>query len=83
MCTGFRNAGLLAKMAATLDDVSGGRLILGIGCGWHDPEYEAFGYPTDHKVSRFEEALAVIVGADPRGTRRPRRPVRHRPATPS
>ncbi len=62
MCTGFRNAGLLAKMAATLDDLSGGRLILGIGCGWHDPEYEAFGYPTDHKVSRFEEALAVIVG---------------------
>jgi alkanesulfonate monooxygenase SsuD/methylene tetrahydromethanopterin reductase-like flavin-dependent oxidoreductase (luciferase family) len=62
MCTGFRNAGLLAKMAATLDDVSGGRLILGIGSGWHDPEYEAFGYPTDHKVSRFEEALAVIVG---------------------
>jgi alkanesulfonate monooxygenase SsuD/methylene tetrahydromethanopterin reductase-like flavin-dependent oxidoreductase (luciferase family) len=62
MCTGFRNAGLLAKMAATLDDVSGGRLILGIGSGWHDPEYEAFGYPTDHKVSRFEEALAIIVG---------------------
>ena len=62
MCTGFRNAALLAKMAATLDDVSGGRLILGIGSGWHDPEFDAFGYPKDHKVSRFEEALAVIVG---------------------
>jgi alkanesulfonate monooxygenase SsuD/methylene tetrahydromethanopterin reductase-like flavin-dependent oxidoreductase (luciferase family) len=62
MCTSFRNPALLAKMAATLDDVSGGRLILGIGCGWHDPEYEAFGYPTDHKVSRFEESLAVITG---------------------
>jgi alkanesulfonate monooxygenase SsuD/methylene tetrahydromethanopterin reductase-like flavin-dependent oxidoreductase (luciferase family) len=60
MCTGFRNAALLAKMAATLDHVSGGRLILGIGSGWHDPEFEAFGYPTDHKVSRFEEALTVI-----------------------
>lgn len=60
MCTGFRNAALLAKMAATLDHVSGGRLILGIGSGWHDPEYEAFGYPTDHKVGRFGEALAVI-----------------------
>ena len=62
MCTGFRNPALLAKMAATLDHISGGRLILGIGCGWHDPEYEAFGYPTDHKVSRFEESLAVITG---------------------
>jgi alkanesulfonate monooxygenase SsuD/methylene tetrahydromethanopterin reductase-like flavin-dependent oxidoreductase (luciferase family) len=62
MCTGFRNAALLAKMAATLDHVSGGRLILGVGAGWHDPEYEAFGYPTDHKVSRFEESLAIITG---------------------
>jgi alkanesulfonate monooxygenase SsuD/methylene tetrahydromethanopterin reductase-like flavin-dependent oxidoreductase (luciferase family) len=62
LCTGFRNPALLAKMAATLDHVSGGRLILGLGCGWHDPEFEAFGYPTDHKVGRFEEALAVIHG---------------------
>lgn len=62
MCTSFRNPALLAKMAATLDHVSEGRLILGVGCGWHDPEYEAFGYPTDHKVGRFEEALAVIHG---------------------
>jgi alkanesulfonate monooxygenase SsuD/methylene tetrahydromethanopterin reductase-like flavin-dependent oxidoreductase (luciferase family) len=62
MCTSFRNPALLAKMAATLDHISSGRLILGVGCGWHDPEYEAFGYPTDHKVGRFEEALAVITG---------------------
>jgi alkanesulfonate monooxygenase SsuD/methylene tetrahydromethanopterin reductase-like flavin-dependent oxidoreductase (luciferase family) len=60
MCTGFRNAALLAKMAATLDHISEGRLILGLGAGWHDPEYDAFGYPKDHKVSRFEESLAVI-----------------------
>ena len=61
MCTGFRNAALLAKMAATLDHVSGGRLTLGVGAGWHDPEYDAFGYPPDRKVSRFAEALEVIV----------------------
>ena len=59
MCSSFRNPGLLAKMAATLDDLSDGRLILGLGAGWHDPEYEAFGYPTDRKVSRFEEDLEV------------------------
>lgn len=62
MCTAFRNPALLAKMAATLDHLSDGRVILGIGCGWHDPEYDAFGYPTDHKVGRFEEALTVIRG---------------------
>lgn len=60
MCTAFRNPALLAKMAATLDHISDNRLILGVGCGWHDPEYEAFGYPTDHKVGRFEEALTII-----------------------
>src|SRR5436190_2827993 len=61
MCTGFRNPALLAKMAATLDEVSGGRLILGLGCGSHPPEYAAFGYPYDHRVSRFEEALGILV----------------------
>ena len=62
MCTGFRNAALLAKMAAALDHLSGGRLILGIGAGWYEPEYDAFGYPFDHRVGRFEESLAVITG---------------------
>ena len=61
LATSFRPPGLLAKMAATADDVSGGRLILGLGCGWHEPEYEAFGYPFDHRVGRFEEALRIIV----------------------
>jgi alkanesulfonate monooxygenase SsuD/methylene tetrahydromethanopterin reductase-like flavin-dependent oxidoreductase (luciferase family) len=60
MCTAFRNPALLAKMAGTLDHISGGRLILGLGCGWHDPEFDAFGYPLDHRVGRFEEALSVI-----------------------
>jgi alkanesulfonate monooxygenase SsuD/methylene tetrahydromethanopterin reductase-like flavin-dependent oxidoreductase (luciferase family) len=57
----LRNPGLLAKIAATVDEVSGGRLILGIGAGWHDPELEAFGYPTDNRIGRFEEALAVLL----------------------
>lgn len=60
LCTSFRNPGLTAKMAVTADEVSGGRLILGIGAGWHDPEYEAFGYATDRRVDRFEESLQVI-----------------------
>jgi len=57
----FRNPALTAKMAAELDEVSGGRLILGLGCGWHEPEFDAFGYPFDHRVSRFDEALQVVV----------------------
>jgi probable F420-dependent oxidoreductase len=60
LCSGFRNPGMVAKMAATADEVSGGRLILGMGAGWHDPEYRAFGYPTEHRVDRFEESLRVI-----------------------
>src|SRR5439155_15071037 len=61
LCSSFRSPGLVANMAATLDMVSGGRLILGVGAGWHDPEYEAFGYPTDHKVGRFEEWLEIVI----------------------
>jgi alkanesulfonate monooxygenase SsuD/methylene tetrahydromethanopterin reductase-like flavin-dependent oxidoreductase (luciferase family) len=60
MCVSFRNPALLAKMAVTADDVCGGRLVLGLGAGWYDPEYEAFGYATDHRVERFEEALRII-----------------------
>jgi probable F420-dependent oxidoreductase len=59
-CNSFRNPALLAKMAITLDEVSQGRLILGVGAGWNKPEYEAFGFPFDHRVSRFEEALQII-----------------------
>lgn len=59
-CNSFRNPALLAKMAITLDEVSQGRLILGLGAGWNKPEYEAFGWPFDHRVSRFEEALQII-----------------------
>ncbi|MEO7000517.1 MAG: LLM class flavin-dependent oxidoreductase [Ktedonobacterales bacterium] len=59
--TSFRNPALLAKMADSLDEVSDGRFVLGIGAGWHKPEYDAFGYPFDHLASRFEEAVQVIV----------------------
>lgn len=61
-CTSFRNPALLAKIADTVDEVAGGRLVLGLGAGWHEPEYLAFGYPFDHRVSRFAEAIAIIHG---------------------
>jgi alkanesulfonate monooxygenase SsuD/methylene tetrahydromethanopterin reductase-like flavin-dependent oxidoreductase (luciferase family) len=60
-CNSFREPALLAKMADTLDDVSGGRLLLGLGAGWHEPEYTAFGFPFDHLAGRFEESLKIIV----------------------
>ncbi len=60
LCTAFRNPAVLAKMADTLDEVSNGRLILGLGAGWHDPEFEAFGLANDRLASRFEEALSII-----------------------
>jgi alkanesulfonate monooxygenase SsuD/methylene tetrahydromethanopterin reductase-like flavin-dependent oxidoreductase (luciferase family) len=58
--TSFHNPAMLAKKAATLDEISGGRLILGLGAGWNEAEYLAYGYPFDHRVSRFEEAFTVI-----------------------
>jgi alkanesulfonate monooxygenase SsuD/methylene tetrahydromethanopterin reductase-like flavin-dependent oxidoreductase (luciferase family) len=58
----FRNPSLLAKMADTVEEISGGRLILGVGAGWNEAEYIAFGYPFDHRVDRFAEALAIISG---------------------
>jgi probable F420-dependent oxidoreductase len=60
LCTPFRHPALVAKMASTLDEVSGGRLILGLGAGWHQPEFDAFGAPFDHRAGRFEEALHII-----------------------
>jgi probable F420-dependent oxidoreductase len=68
LCVPFRNPALTAKMATTLDEVSRGRLILGLGCGWHEPEFDAFGYEFDHRVSQFAEALEVIVPMLRQGT---------------
>jgi probable F420-dependent oxidoreductase len=59
---GFRNPALLAKMADTVDEISGGRLILGVGAGYHKFEFDAFGYPFDYKYSRFEEAIQIVHG---------------------
>ena len=58
--TSFHNPAMLAKKAATLDEISGGRLILGLGAGWNRAEYEAYGFPFDHRVSRFEEAFTIL-----------------------
>jgi alkanesulfonate monooxygenase SsuD/methylene tetrahydromethanopterin reductase-like flavin-dependent oxidoreductase (luciferase family) len=58
--TSFRNPALFAKMVDSVEDISGGRIILGIGAGWHEDEYRAFGFPFDHRVARFEEAFTII-----------------------
>ena len=58
--TSFRNPALLAKMADAVDEISGGRLILGLGAGWLESEYRAMGLPFDHRISRFEEAIQII-----------------------
>jgi alkanesulfonate monooxygenase SsuD/methylene tetrahydromethanopterin reductase-like flavin-dependent oxidoreductase (luciferase family) len=59
--TSFHAPAMLAKQAATVDAISQGRLIVALGAGWNRREYDAFGFPYDHRVSRFEEALAIIV----------------------
>lgn len=56
----FHAPAMLAKMAATVDEVSGGRLVLGIGAGWNRAEFEAFGFPFDHRVDRFAEAFEIV-----------------------
>ncbi len=58
--TAFHAPAMLAKMAATVDGISGGRLVLGLGAGWNEREYAAFGFPFDERVTRFEEAFTVI-----------------------
>jgi alkanesulfonate monooxygenase SsuD/methylene tetrahydromethanopterin reductase-like flavin-dependent oxidoreductase (luciferase family) len=59
-CTNFHNPALLAKQAVTIDELSGGRLVLGLGAGWNETEFLAYGYPFDHRIDRFEEAFTII-----------------------
>lgn len=58
--TAFHAPAMLAKMAATVDEISGGRLILGLGAGWNETEFAAFGFPFDRRISRFEEAFTIV-----------------------
>ena len=58
--TSFHSPAMLAKKAATVDEISNGRFILGLGAGWNRTEYDAFGFPFDHRASRFEEAFTII-----------------------
>jgi alkanesulfonate monooxygenase SsuD/methylene tetrahydromethanopterin reductase-like flavin-dependent oxidoreductase (luciferase family) len=57
---GFYNPAVLAKKAATVDEISGGRLILGLGAGWNGVEFRGYGVPFDHRISRFEEAFTIV-----------------------
>lgn len=60
ICNSFRHPGQLGREALALADVTGGRFVLGLGAGWYQPEYDAFGIPSDHRVGRLAETLAVL-----------------------
>jgi alkanesulfonate monooxygenase SsuD/methylene tetrahydromethanopterin reductase-like flavin-dependent oxidoreductase (luciferase family) len=57
---GFYTPAVLAKKAATVDEISSGRLILGLGAGWNEVEFRGYGVPFDHRISRFREAFTII-----------------------
>jgi alkanesulfonate monooxygenase SsuD/methylene tetrahydromethanopterin reductase-like flavin-dependent oxidoreductase (luciferase family) len=91
--TSFHNPAMIAAKANAVDEISGGRLILGLGAGWNETEYRAYSFPFDHRVSRFEEAFTIIRSllrdgrADVRGeyhavTDLPLLPPPHRPGGP-
>ena len=59
-CTAFRRAGVLARTAAAVDELSSGRLVVGLDAGWNETEFRAFGIPFDHRIARFKEAFEII-----------------------
>jgi probable F420-dependent oxidoreductase len=59
-CLGFHDPAVLAKMAATVDEIAGGRLVVGVGAGWNQTEFDAFGIPYDRRASRFEEGFDIV-----------------------
>jgi probable F420-dependent oxidoreductase len=59
-CLNFHNPAVLAKMAATVDELSGGRLVVALGAGWNRTEFDAYGIPFDHRASRFEEGFEIV-----------------------
>ena len=59
-CLNFHEPALLAKMAATIDELSGGRLVVGVGAGWNRTEFDALGIPYQHRAARFEEAFEIV-----------------------
>jgi alkanesulfonate monooxygenase SsuD/methylene tetrahydromethanopterin reductase-like flavin-dependent oxidoreductase (luciferase family) len=61
-CAGFRNPALLAKLTDTVDEISGGRLTLGLGAGDNEDEHRAFGIPWEGRFTRIEEVLPILRG---------------------
>lgn len=59
-CAAFHPPGILARMAAGVDEVSGGRLVFGIGAGWNETEFRAFGVPFERRAARFEESFDIV-----------------------
>ncbi|MCD6021710.1 MAG: putative F420-dependent oxidoreductase [Actinomycetia bacterium] len=59
-CLNFHNPAVLAKTAATVDELSGGRLVMALGAGWNRTEFDAFGIAYDHRASRFEEGFEIV-----------------------
>jgi alkanesulfonate monooxygenase SsuD/methylene tetrahydromethanopterin reductase-like flavin-dependent oxidoreductase (luciferase family) len=59
-CTAFHRPGVLARTAAAVDELSGGRLVVGLGAGWNEPEFTAFDIPFDDRLVRFTEAFEIV-----------------------